>query len=395
MTGRVTQSNQSKMLSTLYQPDKFTLSRLSRISSIITIQAPIGAGKSWILASITRVINSLGLSAKVRSGGSSSGSGSNSNNSSSNSISNDENNSNSEDLNEDEQHSNIFSWSEDENGNRDIEIFDTRDYRKQQKQQEEQQQDEKENDDIETDIKVIRNNIYIVKKPRHMFIVVGEPVKSWTEISYSVQYKDGSVDEDSHVNYPSAIKDGKANILQLFGDNMKGMAFPFQIRAFTSRIELIANELGKIDQSIFDDPTIEIHIISERSITTDKLFFQNLYDSNMVKGYEWEIYNSFYNMNCAELLEKEDIMVYLNTSVKTCKERIGIRGRVEEKKLSYSYLESLDDAHKALIQRFEKNPKNKVFNVDTETELRDKKDVDLVSLRLLANILVHLNTKCQ
>lgn len=317
---------------TPYRPDKVTLSRLSKISSFITIQAPIGAGKSRLLSSLAKVIDEKGVSTQ----------------------------------NTQNEESVIFSW-----------------------------------------IMVILSFLGILtlfswiqtiflwitsSHRRHVFIIIEEPVKGWTGKSYSVTYKDGSFEKIDATNFPSINEKGEANILQLFGDNMKMMALAFQICAFTSRIQLIAEELGKIDQSILNNPFVKIHIISERSVTTDRLFFENLYDSNMVRGYEWDIYNAFYNMFCEELLEKENIMIYLNTSVNTCQKRIKSRGRVEEKNLPRDYLESLDIAHKELIEKTRRNPKRKVFTVDFEEEFRTDIEVDAVSDHLLTDIITHINT---
>lgn len=322
-----------------------TLSRLSRIGSFISIQAPIGAGKSWLLGSFTKVINDTGISAKVIR---------------------------------------VASFYENENGERELLITPESPIIPIIIGEEEEEEEET--------TKV---------RPRHVFLIIEEPVKSWTEKSYSVCYKDGSMGENDATNFPSLNRKGEANILQLFGDNMKVMSSPMQTCAFTSRIHLIAEELGKIDQSIFDDPTIQIHVISERSVRTDRLFFKNLYDNNMVRGYEWEIYNSFYDLFCEELLEKENMMIYLNTSVDKCMERIKMRGRVEEKRLSREYIESLDIAHKVMIEKFRKGRKDKntkklrhkIFEVDFESEFHDEGEVYKVANQLLTDIIAYIDSR--
>ncbi len=341
-----------------YRPDKVTLSRLARIGSFITIQAPIGAGKSWLLASLSKVIDDMGISAKNIQPSQATG------------------------------ESTVkglatFSWTVNENGERELRIT-----------QDTSQQNSQLVDETEPDKSTEAPEQTKASARRHAFIIIKEPVEGWTGKSYSVAYKDGSIDTNDFTNFPSINEEGKANILQLFGDNMKIMGLPFQICAFTSRIQLIAEELGKIDQSIFDDPSIQIHIISERSVTTDRLFFKNLYDNNMVKNYEWEIYNSFYNIYCEELLEKENIMLYLNTSVDKCSERIKLRGRVEEKNLSRDYLEALDVAHKKMIKKVKENPKRKVFEVDFESEFHSEDEVYEVSHQLLTKTIGHIDGVC-
>ena len=84
-------------------------------------------------------------------------------------------------------------------------------------------------------------------------------------------------------------------------------------------------------------------------------------------------------------------MVYLNTSLDKCGERIVLRGRPEEKDLSPEYLKSLDVAHKKMIVKFKEDPEHEVFEVDFESEFRSETEVYQVSHHLLTNIIGRLN----
>lgn len=276
----------------LYKPDKITMENLHRISSFISIQAPIGAGKSSLLEAMERIILRRNMSAKY-------------------------------------------------------------------------------NDNQE------RTGV----KHRHYFLIINEPVKSWLKSTYTTKFRNQLTGNEEDDDYKP--------ILQLFSDDMTEFGFPFQIVAFTTRFNLIRTALGMIDTLI--EPDAKVHIISERSLSTDRLFFNNLYESNMVRKYQYDIYNDFYDMICESVLPKEDIMIYLDTSVERCYERILERGRKEEEDLPYSYLESLDRTHKSMIEKFKRDPRHRVFDVNFDVHLPAQSQIDSVAHRLISDIIAYVD----
>ncbi len=216
-------------------------------------------------------------------------------------------------------------------------------------------------------------------KHKHYFIVIGEPVGEWTKPIYTTKFKNEITGDP--------VKDEMKSSLQIFADDMMGEALGFQIMAFTSRLELIGVELGKIDQLI--ESGAKIHVISERSLATDELFFRNLYDSYMVRDHHFKFYSGFYQQICASFLPLETNMIYLNTSVERCQERIITRGRKEEQNLSISYLQSLDDIHKKMKIEFKQhNPTNRIYDVDFDQHIIDENVIEQMAADLLDRIIV-------
>jgi deoxyadenosine/deoxycytidine kinase len=284
------------MTTEVYKPALITMNNLTRISSFTSIQAPIGAGKSRLLAALTRIIIKRHMSAKYN-----------------------------------------------ENQDRSF-------------------------------------------RHKHYFIVIGEPVGKWTNAIYTTKFKNQITGDP--------VQDERKSSLQIFADNMTEEAFFFQIMAFTSRLELIGVELGKIDQLI--EPDAKIHVISERSLATDELFFRNLYDSNMVRDHLFKIYTDFYQQICASFLPLETNMIYLNTSVERCQERITTRGRKEEQNLSISYLQSLDEIHKKMKMEFkQEKPTNRTYDVDFDQHIIDEDIIERMASELLDRIIVDFNTYSQ
>lgn len=220
------------------------------------------------------------------------------------------------------------------------------------------------------------------------FLIINEPVDEWTKDRYN----------NLKYNEQHYIKEGKEDMksaLGLFYENMEKNGFVFQIMAFTSRLRNIVERLDdvmklrdKYNQSSSTTPRIVI--IGERSLRTDRLFFHNLYESNITKQFEWETYNSFFNLICDEVVRKENIMIYLNTEPEKCFTRTLKRDRKEEVNKENTdtqvdavcpdYLYSLHNKHKEMIKEFSSlSNENKVINVDFQKDMNNHEINELVS----------------
>jgi deoxyadenosine/deoxycytidine kinase len=157
----------------------------------------------------------------------------------------------------------------------------------------------------------------------HYFILVDEPLDNWTMKIYSIATKNGDQSK-------------KYSLLQLFYQDMKKNGFLFQIGAFTSRLKKIIDTLNEVlttTTNVARDKgeNVKFHIIAERSLRTDCLFFKNLYDTNVVSQAEWTLYHDFFTVICSHVMKKENLMVYVETDPEKCHKRIDKRDRVEEK----------------------------------------------------------------
>jgi deoxyadenosine/deoxycytidine kinase len=260
---------------------------------------------------------------------------------------------------------------------------------------------------------------------RHMFLVIDEPVNGWTVPKYSsLGFRD----------FPGGLGQLKS-ALELFYENMSKMGFWFQIVAFTTRLDLIIAGLRSLNPAIFADDGVVLHIISERSLRTDRLFFKNLWESNMITQAEFVAYTNFYDVICETTLKKEDIMIYLPTSPEKCASRISARARAgevddnhekiicaiiscgtimavialifpwmipylmvammlymygtlwyySEKKIDTGYLKSLETSHKTMVGEFEENG-GKVIILDVEDDMGHR-EIDAKVRELMCELM--------
>lgn len=160
------------------------------------------------------------------------------------------------------------------------------------------------------------------------FLIVDEPLDQWMKEAYSIK----------RLGEENSLLDEKDlySILELFYGDMESYGFLFQIAAFTSRLEKIIEALNKINEKALTSLVKpRVHIIAERSLRTDRLFFKNLYDCGFVSHLEWMLYSEFFDIICEDVIRAENHVIYVHTSPDKCFERLNKRhrdGEVVEKK---------------------------------------------------------------
>lgn len=225
-------------------------------------------------------------------------------------------------------------------------------------------------------------------KSTDYFLVLDEPLNEWEKEIYSVESKK-YIQENTETKMVS--------MLGLFYKDMSKYGFLFQINAFTSRLKHIVDQISLVKNN---EKNARIHIIAERSLRTDRLFFNNLYESNIISQVEWEIYNNFFNLICNEIVKKEDIMVYIHTSPEKCYKRSQKRDRKEEKDCDEStgekrtgvcpdYLKSLHEQHENMVNNFRLEENKKVIDINFEEDM-DEEKIDFVVDNLMKNIFLIL-----
>ncbi len=209
------------------------------------------------------------------------------------------------------------------------------------------------------------------------YLIVDEPVDEWLRVKCSTR---------TFKEEPEPIEDQKS-LLDTFYADKKKYAFLFQVYAFNSRLRRIIEEMNSIHPLIPADA--RVHIISERSMRSDCLFFRNLYESDVgIPGIEWFVYENFFNIICAEIIKKEDMMIYIDTDPHKCFGRLKKRDRQAETSHCTSekedteflaYLESLDVHHKRMINEFkEEKGENSVYVVDGNVDITREEDYDAI-----------------
>ena len=131
------------------------------------------------------------------------------------------------------------------------------------------------------------------------------------------------------------------NMLEKFYDNPKKYSFAFQVLAFSTRLKLIREAVE--DAMKPDSPVTTI--IMERSLDADRaIFAQMLRDDGLLETCEFDIYKRI-AQDAMDMFSADGIL-WLTVSPELCFERVGVRGREGENKITLDYLVKCDSYHK-------------------------------------------------
>lgn len=142
------------------------------------------------------------------------------------------------------------------------------------------------------------------------------------------------------VNIWEQFHSGNKNILQHFYEDTKRWAYTFQNAAILTRIL-------HVEKVIKENPGYDFYV-TERSILTDKnVFAKMLHEDELLNDMEMQLYNMWFD-NYGNTLRVSGIL-WLDTNVSTCVERIKKRGRSGEENISREYLEKLHYSHETWL----------------------------------------------
>lgn len=148
--------------------------------------------------------------------------------------------------------------------------------------------------------------------------------QQWEHAGWNVVFMQEPVDIWNTVR----DEDGKTILEKYYSDPVK-YAFPFQIMAYSTRLAMLQN-------TIRDHPHCDV-IICERSLEADRNIFANmLFDDKYMEHVNHQIYELLYTNTAGQYAV--DGIVYLDANPETCLERIHIRNRGGESKISIDYL---------------------------------------------------------
>ena len=166
---------------------------------------------------------------------------------------------------------------------------------------------------IEGNIGSGKSTLIEILKNQKNILFLPEPVDSWNEI------KDTS----------------GVTILEKYYQDQKRYAFPFQMMAYITRINLIKN---------MNFPPDSI-VVSERSIYTDReIFAKMLYESGDIGEIEYQIYLKYFEDI------KLDGIIYVKTTPDICLKRIEKRNRKGEETIPLCYLANCHSFHEKWIK---------------------------------------------
>jgi deoxyadenosine/deoxycytidine kinase len=135
--------------------------------------------------------------------------------------------------------------------------------------------------------------------------------------------------------------EGENPYLADFYRDMRTWAFQSQVFFLTRRL--------RTHRQLLDHPT---SVIQDRSMYEDaEVFACNLYRQGLMDERDYSSYRSLYQV-LSEFLPPPDLVVYLRASVDTLVQRIQLRGRNYEQKISAEYLAQLNELYEAWINNF-------------------------------------------
>lgn len=118
--------------------------------------------------------------------------------------------------------------------------------------------------------------------------------------------------------------------------------------SFHSQIFFLSRRLHD-HRALMEHPT---SVLQDRTVYEDaEIFARNLYRQELISERDWASYWDLYN-SVALLLPPPNLVVYLQASVSTLLERIGMRGRDFERNISEEYLGQLNTLYDEWVAGF-------------------------------------------
>lgn len=94
------------------------------------------------------------------------------------------------------------------------------------------------------------------------------------------------------------------------------------------------------------------HVVQDRTVYEDaEIFARNLYDQGNMVERDYASYHELYTV-MVDLLPPPDLMIYLRADVETLQQRIHLRGRSFERRISGTYLAKLNQLYENWIADF-------------------------------------------
>lgn len=154
--------------------------------------------------------------------------------------------------------------------------------------------------------------------------------------------------------------------LEDFYYNMKKWSFHLQVFFLSKRFQH--------HQEITNEP---FSVVQDRSIYEDvEIFARNLFENHLMDKRDYLNYSELFNI-MIRFLKPPDLIIYLQTSVLTLKNRIAHRGREYEQKISFQYLEQLNQLYEQWTSRFKLCPILKI-PTDNLDFVQNKDDLEFI-----------------
>ncbi|XP_010897175.1 deoxyguanosine kinase, mitochondrial isoform X1 [Esox lucius] len=191
--------------------------------------------------------------------------------------------------------------------------------------------------------------------------VVLEPIGMWQSI------ESGSLQTTS-------------NLLDMMYKDPQRWSYTFQTNSCMSRMH---TQLQPPPARLLSSEGVPVQIF-ERSVYSDRYIFAlNMFKLGCINSTEWAIYQGWHSFLVEQFGHQVELegIVYLRAPPQICLERLGRRGRTEEKGVQLDYLETLHTQHEEwLVEKstqlhFEHLTKVPVLVLDASLEFENNPDV--------------------
>jgi deoxyadenosine/deoxycytidine kinase len=166
-----------------------------------------------------------------------------------------------------------------------------------------------------------------------------------------------------------------ANWPVLFYENTERWAIPFQLKVLQGQIRMIQKAIEEINNSNCDKPVI---LVTERSpLDGVEIFLSMLRDDGIVTEQEYQLFYWFTNLTWIP-----SAIVYVDTSLHECLERVKARRTEADKKISVEYLTTLWNKYKQVTKSWQDRGipiyryDNDAMVIESETGERELNRID-------------------
>jgi deoxyadenosine/deoxycytidine kinase len=140
--------------------------------------------------------------------------------------------------------------------------------------------------------------------------------------------------------FPEAIESWKE--LSLFYSNPTLWCLPFSLRVLITQIQQY-KESQKHEE-------VPIHIFERCPLSCRHVFTQLHFNDNVLSEKQWMLFKDYYELLHWEPQEEnQDCIIYIETPVQTCLQRIKERGRECECNIDEQYLHKLEFQYKTML----------------------------------------------
>ena len=178
-----------------------------------------------------------------------------------------------------------------------------------------------------------------------------------------------------HYKWEAQLEDVVDNpYLDDFYNQMERWSFNLQVYFLNSRFRQVL-QIRKSGKDIIQDRTI---------YEDANIFAPNLHAMGLMTNREFENYGSLFNL-MESLVEAQDLLIYLRSSIPNLVSQIHKRGRDYENSISIDYLSRLNERYEAWIHNYKKG-RLLIIDVDHLDFVENKEDLGGIITKIDAEI---------